>query len=156
MNGWERLLCPFFRRAGDRVLTPYLELHGFNARNTGRLASLTYARADVLVDIAYEIETYPNYVPGIALGFEPGHHVAEGVLNLVPMWFLIPESVPEHSYTSWTFRTESDLDDVLTRIRGKILEQHARPFWKDPARLEDSVARFSAWWRSQQRIPNAI
>jgi len=60
------------------------------------------------------------------------------------MWFALPSDHPYTTKIFWTFKTEADLERVLTEIKEQFLEPYAKPLWLNRARLEKSIANFHA------------
>lgn len=142
--GWEKLNCPFFAPTCRRILSDYLEAQGFVEKELTPVGGIVYRRFDVFLEVSYESETCPNYSPTIVLGIGPGKYDEGGRPGGVPFWYVIPNNLPERSYTFWTFKTEADLESVLARIKDALLEPHARPLWLNLDRLEKYITNFRA------------
>lgn len=142
-TGWERLNCSFFGMVCRRVLGPYFKAYGFKEHGHGVIGNLVYAKENIFVEITYIPETCPDYSTNVILGIGSDEHDEKWRLNSVPMWFLISEGSLESKYPFWTFRTETDLVEILTKIKS-LLEQYARPLWLDVSALHKSVEKFTS------------
>jgi hypothetical protein len=143
-GGWERLNCSFFAATCRRVLSDYLEAEGFVEKEVTPVGGVVYRRFEIFLEISYELQTCSNYSPTIVLGIGPRKYDEGGRPRGVPFWYVIPNNLPERSYTFWTFKTEADLESVLARIKDGLLEPHARPLWLNIDRLEKSITNFRA------------
>jgi len=124
-------------------LSDYLEAQDFAETEVTPVGGMVFRRFDVFLEISYEPDTCPDYSPTIVLGTGPGKY-DEGGRPGVPFWYVIPSNLPERNYTFWTFKTETDLQSVLARIKDALLEPHAKPLWINLDRLEKYVANFRA------------
>ena len=140
--GWERLNCPFFTSACHRVLSPYLEEQGFAEKEVGSIGEIIYKRFDVFLEIGYEPETCPNYSPTVVLGLGDSKYDDAGRPAGVPLWYLLPQGHSEKTGKFWTFKTEADLERMLTEIKTQFLEPHAKPLWLDMNKLEKHIENF--------------
>ena|SRR2546430_5557550 len=144
LAGWEKLSCLFFSRACRRVLGRYLESNGFSERSVDRIGIVTFSRFGIFLEIGYELEMAPNYMPTVVLGIGEGKYDKKGQPSAIPFWYLIPSDRPESKYSLWTFKTEAELETALARIKDEVLEVHAKPLWSNLEKLEKVISNFRA------------
>lgn len=144
-NGWERLIVPFFTPVCRRVLTPYLTERGFHETDAKVGGGLVYQRADVFFEISYYLETVPNEITLVL-----GTHRTFGRAVRAPLWFVKCGGDPDPGELWQRFRTEAELEGVVTRIRDELLRVYAEPLWDDGQRLDQLIARFEAWTSSSR------
>lgn len=142
-QGWDKLLCSYFYVVCLSVLAKYFSTSGFfpDKTNTG---GVTFRKNDIFVEIDYEPETYPNYVPTIVIGIGTGAYDDRGKFTGVPIWSVIPEGGIGGEFSTWTFSNENELSIALSKIKTMILENYTKPLWKDRDKLEEEIKKFVA------------
>lgn len=144
INGWERLICPYFAPVCRRVLGCYLEGNGFVEKGVNEVEGLVFTRFDVFIEVSYELDTAPNYIVSMVLGIGDKKYDEGGHPCCVPYWHLLPGERPERRGELIGFATESELEALLRRFRDEFLEPYARPLWLDTDSLEKAIANFRA------------
>ncbi len=89
LNGWEQLICPYFNDVCLRVLAGELRSHGFDVHRIDEVGEATFHRSGVYLQFRYELETSPNYSPGVEIGFSSRFYTGGPHYGLVPMWYVI-------------------------------------------------------------------
>lgn len=143
LNGWEKLICPFFGPTCRRVLGNYLEENGFTEKGQTEIGGITFSRFGVFLEINYELEMFPQSLT-IAIGvgdekYNEGRHPC-----FVPYWYLIPRSRTENRAGFTRFKNEGELEALLTHFRDNVLESDAKSFWLDVEKLELAIGNFRA------------
>lgn len=144
VTGWEGLKCPFFESVSRRILDPYFLGYGFKDCGGTSVGGVVYSRDRFFIEVSYEPETYPNYLPRILLGIGRSVNDSEWRLNALPLWFLVPSDRPESQFPFWSFETEEALVEVLNRMRTELLDAYVKPLWLDPIALHRKINAFKA------------
>jgi hypothetical protein len=142
LNGWEKLICPFFAPVCRRVLSDYLEENGFAETGLNEIGGVLFSRFGIFLEISYELESAPNYWLSVVIGTGDRKYDAAGHPCCIPYWYLLPRDRPEHRGQSIKFKNESDLEALLLRFKGEFFESYAKPLWLNLDRLEKAVANF--------------
>jgi hypothetical protein len=144
VRGWEQLICPYFSPTCRRVLGAYLQENDFSEKGENEIGGLVLSRADIFLEISYELETAPSYALSIVLGTGDRKYDEGGHPCCVPYWYLLPPGRPEHRGAGVRFTNERELESLLTRFKDSILEPYAKPLWLNVEKLELTIANFRA------------
>jgi hypothetical protein len=141
LNGWERLICPYFASTCRRVLGKYLEDNGFTETGLNEIKGVVFSRFGIFLEISYELELVPQAL-SVVLGIGDDKYDVGGHPCCVPYWHLLPRDRSEHRGEQITFETESDLENLLLRFKDGFLEPYAKPLWLNLDRLEKAIENF--------------
>ena len=108
LNGWEKLVCPFFAPACRRVLGDYLETNGFSEEGLNEIKGMVFTRFSVFLEISYELELVPQAL-SMVLGVGDQKYDEGGHPCCVPYRYLLPKDRPEHRGEFLRFKTEAEL-----------------------------------------------
>ncbi len=144
MNGWEQLLCGYFNATCISELSEPLGMDGFKVVRTESYGAVIFKRFDVFIEVGYEVESAPNYSPTVVIGFGDKKYDEAGKPAGVPLWFLICDDEPAKRYSFWNFSSESQLRQVLGRIKTEVLDLHVRSLWERTEVLEKALSNFRA------------
>ena len=143
LNGWEKLICPFFAEATRRVLGRYMEENGFSEKVLNEIDGLVYSRFGVFLEVSYELEMVPQALT-MVLGIGEKKYDEGGHPCCVPYWHLLPRDRPEHQAGATRFKNEAELEALLVRFRDQFLEPYAKHLWLNLDSLEKAIANFRA------------
>ena len=143
LNGWEKLICPFFAEATRRVLGHYMEENGFSEEGLNEIDGLVYSRFGVFLEVSYELEMVPQALT-MVLGIGEKKYDEGGHPCCVPYWHLLPRDRPEHQAGATRFKNEAELEALLVRFRDQFLEPYAKHLWLNLDSLEKAIANFRA------------
>jgi len=144
LNGWEKLICPFFEPACRRTLSLYLEENGFSEKSLNEIGGLVFSRFKVFMEISYELETAPNYALSLVIGIGERKYDEGGHSCCVPSWYLLPRDRPDYRGEMTRFRNEAELESLLLRFKAGFLELYAKPLWSNEEDLKSMIAHFRA------------
>jgi hypothetical protein len=143
LNGWEKLICPYFAPTCQRVLGQYLEDNGFTETGLNEIGGVMFSRFGIFLEVSYELETVPQDLT-MCLGIGEKKYDKGGHICCVPYWYLLPRDSPENTATGAGFKNEAELEKLLLRFKDVVLETYARPLWLNLDRLEKAITNFRA------------
>lgn len=141
-NGWEQFLCPYFADICGKVLGEYFKVRGFTRRNN-TIGGIWFERAGLFVEISYESETMPAYVPKVTIGMGKSLYDNDGPMA-VPLWYIISAKGECHQYSSWHFSNDKQLLGVLSRILTSLIVPFVEPLLEDTKTLKGKIEEFRA------------
>ena len=139
---WTQLLCEYFREICVGIIGNYFLQFCFSWKETS-IGGVMFFREDIFVELSYMPETYPTYSLTIIVGIGSDKYGANGTTNGVPLWYLIPQDVPERKYSTWQFSNKAELAIVMERIQVEILDAYVMPLLKDKSKLIALIKDFS-------------
>lgn len=133
----------YFRPTCRQVLGPYFLLYGFEATTSSRggiqdRTSVLYSNGEIILDVGYWPEDYPNYSLMIGLGFLQGRRYL--VDSCIGLWY----AMPPDKQVPWRFRSEQELETVLRLLRDDVLPAYAEPLWREPQLLRQLINRYQS------------
>jgi len=143
LNGWEKMICPYFAPTCRRVLGQYLENNGFIETGLNEVGGVMFSRFGIFLEVSYELELVPQAL-SVVLGIGDKKYDAGGHPCCIPYWRLLPHDKPEHRGEQIRFKTESGLELLLLRLKEEFLEPYAKPLWLNMDHLEKAIANFRA------------
>jgi len=141
LNGWEKLIRPYFAPTCRRVLGQYLEGNGFTETALNEVGGLTFSRLGIFLEITYELELVPQAL-SVVLGIGDKKYDSGGHPCCVPYWYLLPSVMRGNLGEQIKFKTEADLEALLPLFKNTFLEPYAKPLWINLERLETAIANF--------------
>ena len=143
LNGWEKLICPYFAPTCRRVWGQYLEDNGFTETGLNEIGGVMFSRFGIFLEVSYELELVPQAL-SVVLGIGDKKYDGGGHPCCVPYWYLLPRDSPENTATGTRFKNEAELEALMLRFRDIFLEAYAKPLWLNLDRLERAIANFRA------------
>jgi len=141
LNGWEKLICPYFAPTCRRILGQYLEDNGFADVGLNEIEGVMFSRFGIFLEISYELEMVPQDLT-MVIGIGDKKYDTGGHPCFVPYWHLLPRDRPEHRAGSTRFKTQVDLETLLLRFKDEFLEPYAKPLWLNLDCLEKAIGNF--------------
>ncbi len=63
LNGWEKLICPYFAPTCRRVLGKYLEDNGFTETGLNEIGGVMFSRFGIFLEVSYVLLIRRHVVP---------------------------------------------------------------------------------------------
>ena len=143
LNGWEKLICPFFGPVCRSSLGAYLVENGFMEKGKNEIGGFVYTRFGVFLEISYELEVVPQAL-SMVLGIGDNKYDESGHPCCVPYWYLLPRDRKEHCGKGLNFSTAAELERLLVQFKDGFLEPYAKPLWLSPDSLDVVIRNFRA------------
>lgn len=141
--GWEKLRCTYFYRVCVDVCAANFLADGFWVEENS-VGGVIFRKDDVFIEISYDVGSSPNYALKMVIGIGSRAYDENGKFTGVPIWYVIPENVPEYQFFSRTFSNEKELKSLLVESEDLIFRKHVKPLLENRLALQRVQERFAA------------
>jgi hypothetical protein len=143
LNGWEKLICPFFAETCRHALGSYLEDNGFREFKQNQIGGLLFSRFGVFLEISYVLEVFPQDLT-ISLGTSQELYDSDGRPCFIPYWYLLPMGSNERNANFTGFKTKTELESLFENFAKLFLETHFKSLWMKVDNLEKMILNFQS------------
>lgn len=143
-----KLRADYFAPVAREVFDHYLGRHGFGNGEADETGSLTYHRGEVVLQVYYWVEDFPDYAPMVSLGLDLKSQLVAS--EAIGLWYAVPPNTEAHNYETWHFANAEEMRNVFSRIRDEVVEVYARPLWEDPDQLAILIDRRAAEYDAER------
>lgn len=141
LNGWGKLICPYFAPTCRSILGQYLEDNGFTEIGLNEVGGVRFARLGIFLEVSYELEIVPQAL-NVVIGIGDRKYDADGHPCCVPYWYFAPSEGSVNFVTHSKFKTEFELEAVLSTLKNAFLEPCAKRLWTNQGQLETAIRDF--------------
>jgi hypothetical protein len=134
MGSWLDLAPDYFEPVCREIFDAYMRRHSFARDQANETGYVTYRRNDRFLEFHYYVEDSPKFSPMISIGLSGAAAPRPGV-DRIGLWYAIPANREQREYGLWRYSNAAELNKVFARIRGEVVDVHARPLWENPREL---------------------